>query len=499
MSGSTTSRPGLLSGTAWNLAGQLLPLLVAVATIPLLIRALGLDRFGFLALAWVLVGYASLFDLGIGRALVRAVAARLASGHAAAADATARAGLSLLLGLGLVAATLLALAAEPVVLQLFRVPSALQAEALTATRLLALSLPFVMLTAGFTGVLQAHQAFRPLNLVRMAFSVASYLLPLALALAGLVQLQWVVAGVVAVRVLGSLGFAVATRRHCGLRWWPAWPAHGELRELASLGGWIGVSNIIGPLLTYLDRLLIGALVPLRAVGLYSAPYDLVSRTLVLPYAMASTFFPNLAALSPGSPKATAALSQLCRWLYLTMFPVLLAMMALAQPGMRLWLGAEGGDEAALVLQLLVAGVFVNTLAQGPATLVQAAGRPRDMALLHLAELLPFLLLLAWLTARFGIVGTALAATLRFVFDALAMAVIAQRSLRLPAWRWRALWLPAAVTTLLFALAAACRTAGHALALLLPGLPAWAWWAWRQLLQPHERQRLLALAGRWRPP
>jgi O-antigen/teichoic acid export membrane protein len=304
-----------------------------------------------------------------------------------------------------------------------------------------------------------------------------------------------VGSIVALRVLATLAFARACRRDSGFAWRPARPPRALVRELLGLGGWIGVSNLIGPLLTYLDRLLIAALVPLRAVGLYAAPYDLVSRAMVVPYAVASTFFPKVAGLAPGQAAAAQALADACRWLYLTMFPLLLVLMALAHPGLRLWLGDDGAAESAAVLQWLVLGVFANTLAQGPALLVQAAGRPRDMALLHLAELLPFLLLLAWLTARFGIVGTALAATLRFAFDALAMAVIAQRSLQLPAWPWRTLAGPAVVTTLLFALAAACRTAGQALALLLPGLLAWAWWAWRQLLRPHERQRLLALAGR----
>ena len=71
-------RRRLLSNTAWNVAGQLAPLVVGVLTLPLLIRLVGLERFGFITLVWVLVGYASIFDFGIGRALVRTVAAHLA-------------------------------------------------------------------------------------------------------------------------------------------------------------------------------------------------------------------------------------------------------------------------------------------------------------------------------------------------------------------------------------------------------------------------------------
>ena len=67
-------RARLLANTGWNLAGQVVPLAVGIAVLPLLIRLLGLDRYGFLTLVWVLVGYASIFDFGIGRVLIRVVA-----------------------------------------------------------------------------------------------------------------------------------------------------------------------------------------------------------------------------------------------------------------------------------------------------------------------------------------------------------------------------------------------------------------------------------------
>ena len=46
----------LARNTGWNVLGQVLPALVAIAAIPVLIRQLGIERFGFLSLAWVIVG-----------------------------------------------------------------------------------------------------------------------------------------------------------------------------------------------------------------------------------------------------------------------------------------------------------------------------------------------------------------------------------------------------------------------------------------------------------
>src|SRR6266567_2771444 len=71
----------LARNTVWNLLGNGTPMLVAVACIPILIRGLGTERFGILTLAWALIGYASLFDLGLGRALTQLVAKKLGAGE----------------------------------------------------------------------------------------------------------------------------------------------------------------------------------------------------------------------------------------------------------------------------------------------------------------------------------------------------------------------------------------------------------------------------------
>jgi len=67
----------LARNTILNVLGYSLPMLVAIFAIPPLVKGLGTERFGILTLAWVIIGYLSLFDLGLGRALTKLVAEKL--------------------------------------------------------------------------------------------------------------------------------------------------------------------------------------------------------------------------------------------------------------------------------------------------------------------------------------------------------------------------------------------------------------------------------------
>ena len=61
----------------WNAAGIGLPLAVGVVVVPAIVRGLGTERFGFLSIVWMMIGYFSIFDLGLGRTLTKLVADRL--------------------------------------------------------------------------------------------------------------------------------------------------------------------------------------------------------------------------------------------------------------------------------------------------------------------------------------------------------------------------------------------------------------------------------------
>ena len=168
----------LARNAAWNLVTQCAPMAVALVTIPVLIAGIGTDRFGVLTLAWIVLGYFSLFDLGLGRALTKLVADELGRGAEQNIPPLVWTAAALTGAMGLVGALFVGLISPWLVRDVLKVAGPLQAESLRTFFLMAALLPFVISIAGLRGVMEAHQQFRSINLVKMAAGLFTLVGPL---------------------------------------------------------------------------------------------------------------------------------------------------------------------------------------------------------------------------------------------------------------------------------------------------------------------------------
>lgn len=423
----------LARNTIWNLIGSGAPMLVAVFSIPILIHGLGKERFGVLALAWALIGYASLFDLGLGRALTQLVARKLGAGEDREVPTLVWTSLLLMLLLGVAGAVVVVFASPWLVHRALNVPAALQPETLKSFYLLGLSIPLVISTAGLRGVLEAYQKFGVINALRIPMGVFSFACPL-LILPFSHSLFPIVGILVVGRVIGwAAHLLLCLHIVPELRTKIAWQGTAA-RPLLRFGGWMTVSNIISPLMVTLDRFLIGALVSLAAVAYYATPYEVVTKFLLVPGALVAVMFPAFSTSFAQDRGRTARIYKGCvKTIALILLPVTVGAIVLARTGLTIWLGADFAAHCFRVMQWLAVGVLLNSLATVPFALVQGVGRPDLTAKLHLIELPLYLLSLWWLVSAFGIVGAAMAWTLRVAVDGAVLFGMAQRFL--PAERW----------------------------------------------------------------
>lgn len=417
----------LVRNSVLNFIGQAVPLLVGVATIPYIIHGLGTERFGILALAWVLVASFSVFNLGLGQATTKFVAELLGKGETRRLPPLVWTSLILHALFGTIAGLVLAAVTPVLVERLFQLGPGLVVETRAVFLILAMSLPIVFVTGVFRGVLGAAQRFDLVNAVNIPSSSLSYLIPAAAVLLGF-GLPAIVLFFLIARLATALVYLVLCLRiFPGLKHTFSFDRK-LLRPLLSYGGWVTVSSVVGPVLVYADRFLIGALISMTAVAYYTAPYEVVIRLWILPISLTATLFPAFSALGGAGDQAQikkVAVRSL-KYLLLMVGPTVFALVFFAREILHLWLGGEFAQQSTLVFQILAVGVLVNSLAQLPSSLLQGLGRPDIPAKFHLLEL-PLHVALAWfLIGRYGIAGAALAWTLRVALDGLLLWAAAWR-------------------------------------------------------------------------
>lgn len=414
----------LLKNIGINIAGQLAPLVVAAFAIPRLIHTLGVDRFGILTLIWVIVGYFSIFDFGLGRALTKSISEKLGKEHRHEIPQVITNGLALMLMLGCFGGLVMFFAHQGFADRL-NLASISSQELRKIALGVAISIPAVVLATGLRGVLEAYQMFGVVNLVRVPLGIWTYLAPM-LVVSYSNDLFLVVVALLVGRWLTSflfIPFVVSTQKwknsQMGL-------SKNVMADLFRFGGWLTVSNVVSPLMTYLDRFVVGAVLGAGVVAYYTTPYEVISKLVIIPEAMFAVVFPMLARRIAAEGKVNDSYRVLNGVMAIVMSLVSGLCICLASGFFSTWISKDFSSQAAVIFQLLAAGLFVNTLSRIPYNLIQASGDSRSTAIIHLVELPVYLIVLFLLLNFVGLPGAAIAWMARMVLDNLLLGYVAKK-------------------------------------------------------------------------
>ena len=411
------TRRGLLArNVVWNLLGVGLPLLVAVFAIPVLVRSLGEGRFGLLSLSWIFIGYFNIFDLGFGRALTKIVSARIAVSQQDSIPRLIATAISSVMALSVLVSTAIFLLAPWLANNVMRIPADLHGEAEGVLRVLAVAIPFVILGTVLRGALESFQRFDLVNMVRVTSGLYLFLGPLLMLpfthnmvlLIGMLALGKVIGTMVFMRLCFQRVPQLASRF--------GWTA-SEFRSLFTFGGWITAGNILGPLLTYTDHFMIGAMVSVAMVGYYVVPYQMVTKLWVVVAAVVGVLFPALSVNLIADPaRAHRLFLAGMKAALLIVAPAAWLLTAFAGEILELWLNSTYRETAGPLLRLFALGVFINSFSIVTLALVQAAGRPDWVPRLFLIEM-PFYLPSLYLAIKqWGLIGAASVWVIKIVID-----------------------------------------------------------------------------------
>lgn len=476
------SSPSLTRNAVFNFLGSVLPLAVSLVTVPLYLDRVGAARYGVLAIVWMLQGYFGYFDLGLAAATSNRVAQISDPGERESLIWTA---LVLNAAFGAIGGLVL-IAVGDVLLAQFHISPGILAEVKAALPWLACAVPLATVSGVLYGALIGREQFGALNAVQVPAGMLFQIVPLVTAMVAGPKLQQLILAAILSSAASLVLLAAVVCRATPLRF-SGGPRLRFIKPLFSYGAWVTVTNLLSPLLSTADRLLISGTIGAQAVAYYQVPFNLAMRARILPGVITRTLFPRLSALELAS--ASELTLSAVRGLAVATTPMIVFGLFLMRPFLTLWTGHDFASRASGVGEVILVGVWINSLAFLPSSHLQAMGRPDVVARLHLIELVPFVGLLWWSLHAFGLVGAALAWSVRCAADGMLLFAAAgfgkqvARQLCVPALLILATYGAAALLTSLSWWRAAAWLLFTALAL-----------AWAARAEPQVRVWLVRFAG-----
>lgn len=411
-----------VKGGLWGVGGQVLTLALSLIATPFVIRLLGPTSYGILALVNVVIGYASLSDLGMGQASTKFGAE--AFGRRDAVEESAVIWTALLVVI--VPASLLSgamfLSADLLATTLLHVPPDLHRAATIALQLAAV----VLFVRSISVVLNTPHMVRLRQDLVSGINNGGGAIQVAFVPLVLWWLHGGVASAVAVFAIVGIGIAIA-HAIVACYFLPALRvprlAHGHVRAIVRYG-WSNVALVIVSLVGFnAEKFMVSGFASADALAYYSVAFTLTRLLSVLPGAISPMLLPAFARLNGEGPRAPVQklYKRSLRWLLLVNLPGAVIMIALAGPLLRAWAGADYAAQSALPTALLVIGMVANALCYVPMMLLQAIGRIDLIVRYFSLMLIPYLVGTALCVHYWGSVGAAAAWSVRAIAEYVLMA------------------------------------------------------------------------------
>lgn len=413
-------KKSITKNTSYNLLGYIIPIFFALYFIPKIIEGLGKERFGILSLVWIVIGYLSFLDLGIGRSLTKIIAEKLGEDKTNEIPVIFWTSLILIFVVSIFISFTIAYFIPASFVNLLKISVTLKSETETIIMLVVLSLPIITTTSALRGTIEAYQRFEIVNSIRILLGVFTFLGPIII-LSFINSLFWIVVFLISLRLLiwfFYLFFCLHVNQKLliNIKF-----NFNSIRPLLKFGFWISIANLIGPLLLYSDRVFLGMLVSAVAITYYSTPYEVISKLLIIPSALVSVLLPVFSAnFYTDSQKTKQLFITSSKFILLVIFPIVLLVILFSFESLSIWLGKDFSLNSTRVLQFLAVGILMNCLSLIPNIFFQGTGTPKVPTLINLSEL-PVYILLMWISIKYwNILGASVTYMFMAAIDAFLM-------------------------------------------------------------------------------
>lgn len=422
---SSSVQPSLGSRTVLNSIWNVVPLiwstLLGLVTIPIVVKAIGIDQFGIYGLFSVLMAPLSLANLGFGEATIKYVAQYARNGDLATASRFIRTTLLFNGLVGLMGAFLIWFAGPSAAYTFFNLPRD-QHEILRQCLMLVGATWLVNQISGvFMGVPPAFQNFRLVAWASVVVNTSAAVFGIVFVLLGFGLYGYTAANLLSAIVSMIIWVTAARRLLPSQNLWPGFDL-SVWRRAFHFGSWRSLAQLGGLLASQAERFLLGAFLTPAAVGFYNVALNLEQRVYIAVFRMSEVLFPVFSGLERSSQDRMLSMLLRATWLLSAVAVcALIPMIALGPPLLTAWISPEAGTQAGLVLQWLALAGVLGCGSNASSFFLLGSGRTKWTAVLSLATGLTTVILGAAMFPRYGLRAAALPAVAAMIVQQVVLA------------------------------------------------------------------------------
>jgi O-antigen/teichoic acid export membrane protein len=399
-----------------NLLGAVIPALVALGTVPLVVRGLGDAGYGVYSLVTAIVGYFAVIDINVTAGSVKYISEFNARQDREKISETVFFGLMVYALLGTAGALALYAGAELFATRVFTVPPQLIPETVATLEIAALGFLLGQLQTYLQSVPQSLMRYDVSSRIEMVFGTCVPLLTVAVLMLGYGLFE-----VILLRVASS-------SVHCCVLWLGIrrllpgltlrWARPDLKRDLMGFSAYSFLSRFAALSYAYADKLIIGSLIGVTALAYFTVASTLANRVLGLTYRLSGVFFPAASALAARGElvRLDRLYLKATRYVLFLNAAVLVLVAVFAYDILLYWMNPEFARNGSIVLAVMALSQFVDSLTSLPSLVNDGMGHPRTSGLFAVIRAVCGLLVVYVGVLQWGINGAAwghLAASLAF--------------------------------------------------------------------------------------
>lgn len=397
------------------------PLGVAFFSIPILINKLGIEIFGVLTLIWLIIGYLSFLEFGVGRAITSKVSKYKIIESKKFIGEIVGTGFFITLLAGVFGALTLFFFSEPLAAKWLKIDSIYVESAKKSFIFASMAIPATVLNAVANGTLEAYENFRIINIIKFFQGVLNYLIPLLFVVLFNAKIYDIVLALVVLRYVFLVFSLLAVNKVVEFEYLKF--SKPMVFEILTFGYWVTISNVVASIMINADRFLISGILGVALISYYAVPMDALIRILIIPTAVAGVLFPRFTKLIVDKKLLNELFKRSLFFMVCIMMIICIIGIYFSFEALSIWLGEDFSKKSYQLSRVILIGVFFISIAQILFAYIQAFGEAKSTAIIHFCECLFYVPLLIYMLKEYDLLGAAIAWSFRAFVDSIALSLL----------------------------------------------------------------------------